>query len=237
MIQLLAAFNKAGRDLLSPGMLWQALWPPLGSIVLWLMLGTLGWSYGIALLGRIVPVLPWSGWEWLSQWAAVFLLLAALTMLIYVTTVMLVALVVLPNIISRIAARDYAELMPHGENVFSGSLATTLGATALFITGALLTLPLLLIPGAIFFIPLAWTAWLNQRTFRFDALAEHATRSELQQLVRQHRTEFYGAGTGCALLAHVPLLNLLVPVFTALVFVHLGLMLLRQLRRQQGVQL
>lgn len=237
MIQLFAAFNKAGRDLLSPGMLWQALWPPLASGALWVLLGSFGWDHGIGLLGRIVPVLPWAGWEWLSQWATVFLLLAALSMMIYVTTVVLVAVVVLPNIINRIAGRDYAELMRLGENVFSGSLITTLGATAIFVVGVLLTLPLLLIPGALFFIPLAWTAWLNQRTFRFDALAEHATRRELQQLVRQHRREFYGAGTGCALLAHVPLLNLLVPVFTALVFVHLGLMLLRQLRRQQGVQL
>ena len=37
--------------------------------------------------------------------------------------------------------------------------------------------------------------------------------------------------------AHLPLVNLLVPAFTALVFVHLGLAGLRRLRLEQGIQL
>jgi uncharacterized protein involved in cysteine biosynthesis len=98
-------------------------------------------------------------------------------------------------------------------------------------------LPLLLIPGALLVLPLLWGAWLNQRTFRFDALAEHATRAELAGLARENRSRFLFAGLGTAAVAYVPLVNLLAPVFTALVFVHLGLATLRRARREAGIEL
>jgi hypothetical protein len=68
-------------------------------------------------------------------------------------------------------------------------------------------------------------------------MAEHATRAELKQLVARTKPAFYLAGGGGALLAHVPLAQLVAPVFTALVFVHLGLAALREQRRAQGIQL
>jgi CysZ protein len=195
------------------------------------------WSDGIAAMDRVLPSLPWSGWELIARWAAVFLLLAGFATLTYVTALMLVAVVALPLLITTIAARDYPDLVRRGENVFIGSLANTVGAGLVFIVGGLATLPLLLIPGVILVLPLAWAAWLNQRTFRFDALAEHATRAELKQLVSEQRGIFLGAGIGTAILAHVPLLNILAPTFTAVVFVHLCLGALRRLRSTQGVQL
>jgi uncharacterized protein involved in cysteine biosynthesis len=93
------------------------------------------------------------------------------------------------------------------------------------------------VPGVILVLPLLWTAWLNQRTFRVDALVEHATAAELRQLIAERKPAFYLAGVGGALLAHVPLLQLLAPTYTALVFVHLGLTALREQRRRQGVTL
>jgi uncharacterized protein involved in cysteine biosynthesis len=98
-------------------------------------------------------------------------------------------------------------------------------------------LPLLLIPGALLVLPLLWGTWLNQRTFRFDALAEHATRAEMQRLIAENRSRFYLAGLGTAAAAQLPLLNLLAPAFAALVFVHLGLAALRRQRQQGGVVL
>jgi hypothetical protein len=56
-------------------------------------------------------------------------------------------------------------------------------------------LPLLLIPGMpCWFCRCSGAAWLNQRAFRFDALAEHATRDEMQLLVREDGRSFYMAG-------------------------------------------
>lgn len=237
MKDLFAAFSRAARDLMRGEVLWHAIWPPLVAALLWTVVAVVIWTDGIAAMSRIIPELPWSGWEWISRWAAMFLLLAAFATLTYLTAVGLVAIVALPLLIKLISVRDYPDLVHRGENVFWGSLLNTLSAGAVFLVGGLLSLPLLLIPGVLLVLPLAWTAWLNQRTFRFDALAEHATRAELEQLVREQRNNFLGAGVGTAVLAHVPLLQLLAPTFTAVVFVHLGLSALRRLRSEQGVQL
>jgi CysZ protein len=237
MNAVINAFGRAARDLARGEVLWHAIWPPLVAALVWATVAVIVWADGIAAMSHIIPELPWSGWEWISRWAAMFLLLAAFATLTYVTALGLVAIVALPLLIKRIASRDYPDLVHRGENVFWGSLGNTLVAGAVFLVGGLLSLPLLLIPGVVLVLPLAWTAWLNQRTFRFDALAEHATRAELAQLVREQRGSFLGAGIGTAVAAHVPLLQILAPTYTAVVFVHLGLGALRRLRSEQGVQL
>lgn len=237
MNEVVAAFTKSLRDLTRAEVLWQLLWPALAALVLWLVLGVALWADGVSLMARIVPELPWSGWEWVSRWAAVFLLLAAFAALVYLTAIFLVAMFALPRLINLVAARDYPDLGRHGENVFWGSLMNTLVVGAIFVVGSLGTLPLLLIPGVLLVLPLFWSSWLNQRTFRFDALAEHATRSEMRRLVAENRRRFYIAGLGTAALAYVPLANLLAPAFTALVFVHLGLAALRRQRQEGGMEL
>jgi uncharacterized protein involved in cysteine biosynthesis len=191
----------------------------------------------MASIVSMVPQLPWSGWEWVAHWAAVFLLLAAFASLVYLTAIFLVAVFALPRLINLVATRDYPELGRHGENVFWGSLGNTLVSGAIFMVGCMAMLPLLLIPGALLVLPLLWGSWFNQRTFRFDALAEHATPVELQVLIRENRSRFYFAGLGTAAAAHVPLVNLLVPAFTALVFVHVGLAALRRKRQEGGIEL
>jgi hypothetical protein len=237
MIEVFGDFTKSLRDLTRADILWQALWPPLLALALWVTVAVAIWAHGVALMARIVPELPWSGWEWVAHWAAIFLLLATFASLTYFTAIVLVAVFALPRLVSLVAARDYPDLGRHGENVFWGSLGNTLGAGAIFVLGCLAMLPLLLIPGALLVLPLLWGSWFNQRTFRFDALAEHATPAELQRLVRDNRSRFYFAGLGTAAAAHVPLANLLAPALAALVFVHLGLAALRRQRQEGGVVL
>ena len=237
MKEILSAFGRAARDFSQGGVLWHALWPPLVSALLWAAVALLIWTDGLAAMERLIPTLPWSGWEFIARWAAVFLLLAGFATLTYVTALLLVAVVALPLLINRIAARDYPDLVRRGENVFFGSLANTLVAGLIFVVGGLASLPLLLIPGVILVLPLTWAAWLNQRTFRFDALAEHATRAELKQLTESNSSGFLALGVGTAALAHVPILQVLAPTYAAVAFVHYGLGALRRLRAEQGVQL
>lgn len=232
-----SAFGRAGRDLLRGEVIWHLLWPPLAAALLWGIVGIVFWSQGLAMMTELLPQLPWGGWEWVAHWAAVFLLLAAFATLVYLTALLLVALIALPYLLAAVAARDYPDLARHGENAFSRSLFNTLAAGAIFLIGGLVSLPLLLVPGVILVLPLLWTAWLNQRTFRVDALVEHATAAELQQLIDERKPAFYLTGIGGALLAHVPLLQLLAPTYTALVFIHLGLTALREQRRERGVLL
>jgi molybdopterin-biosynthesis enzyme MoeA-like protein len=137
MIEVFAAFTRSLRDLSRGAVLWHALWPPLLALALWATLGFVYWSDAQALLARLLPQLPWTGWDWLARWAGVFLLLAVLAALTYITATMLVAIFALPLLIRLVAQRDYPELGRHGENVFWASLGNTLAAGAIFLVGSL----------------------------------------------------------------------------------------------------
>ena len=65
----------------------------------------------------------------------------------------------------------------------------------------------------------------------------NARVAELREAIGGHDVVINTAGLVTAAAAHLPLVNLLVPAFTALVFVHLGLAGLRRLRLEQGIQL
>lgn len=236
MREVVKAFGKAGSDLLRAEIIWQAVWPPLVALALWTVIAFAVWTHALALVTGLVPEVAWSGWATVTQWAAVFLLLAAFAALVYFTAMLLVAVFALPRMLSLVAAREFPDLVRRGENPFWGSLGNTLAAGAVFIAGWLLTLPLLLVPGVVLILPLFWAAWLNQRVFRFDSLVEHASRSELAAVVAAERSRLYLAGAGSALTAHVPLVNLLAPAFTALVYVHLCLGALRRHRLERGIE-
>ena len=93
------------------------------------------------------------------------------------------------------------------------------------------TLPLWLIPGMGLVLPIYWLAWLNRRTFAYDALAAHATKEEWKALFEKHRGKLLLLGVLLGLVAHVPLVGLLAPAFGALAYVHYGLEALRRERR------
>lgn len=228
---------RAARDLLRPVLLFQVLWPPLAAFALWSVVAFFAW---LPAADWIVTQLPdWSWLTWFGPWlahVAVFLIFAPL---IYVTALLLMAVLALPRMMTIVAARDYPDVSRQGsaQAAFLGSLLNTLAAGAIFIVGWLLTLPLLLIPGALFVLPLLWSAWLNQRAFRFDALAEHALPEEREALFRRERGNLIGAGLASALVGYVPVVHLMAPGFAALLFVHLCLAALRELRKQEGIVL
>ena len=92
----------------------------------------------------------------------------------------------------------------------------------LFIALWVVTLPLWLV-GVGMIVPFAAAAYLNQRLFRYDAIAEHASTDEMAALFRQERGSWWGLGLLTGLVQFVPLLNLLGPVLAALAFIHYGL--------------
>lgn len=234
MPEVFRAAVLATRDLFRPGMLWHALWPPLLSAVLWSVVAHAVWAPARA---QVLAMFP--DWSWLSGafagWLASAILLMAFAPLAWFTALMLLAAFALPRMMHILAERDYADLQRRGgPGAFLGSIANTLYAGLVFVVGWLLTLPFLLIPGVLLVMPFFWLAWLNQRTFRFDALAEHATPPERAAIVREGRSVLYMAGGLSALVAHIPVVNLFAPAWTALMFVHLCLARLR-LQREEGV--
>lgn len=233
--EVIVAGARATRDLGRRDMLWHALWPPLLAFVAWVGVAWVVWAQ---MAGWLIGQLPdWSWLNWLGPYLVHVVLALAFAPLIYATALLLVAVVALPRMMAIVARRDYPDVTRYGSAAaaFWGSLSNTVAAGAIFVLGWLVTLPLLLVPGGLLVLPLLWSAWLNQRTFRYDVLAEHATAEERAKLIGQARGRFRVAGFASALAAHIPLVNLLAPAFGALLFTHLGLSALRQLRAKEGV--
>ena len=177
--------------------------------------------------------------SWIAAWGAFWLakLLAALGgwLLIlsasYLLAMLLTAIVVLPLLLNHLASVDYPDIARLGRDSVVASTWNSIWAALLFIFGWLVTLPLWLIPGLGLLLPLFWMAWLNRRTFAFDALAVHATPDEWRQLRRAQAMSLLVLGLAMALLAHVPFLGLLAPSLAALAYIHFGLEALRRLRQ------
>jgi CysZ protein len=84
----------------------------------------------------------------------------------------------------------------------------------------IVTLPLWLTGIGAVLAPVLNSAYLNQRMFRYDALAEHARREEFARIVRASRGDLFLLGILVSLLLYVPVVNLLVPVLSGLAFTH-----------------
>ncbi|MDR1888535.1 MAG: hypothetical protein LBQ81_04035, partial [Zoogloeaceae bacterium] len=73
-------------------------------------------------------------------------------------------------------------------------------------------------------------AWLNRKSFVFACLLAYATETEKREIHRRHAKPLFVLGLILALLAYLPILNLLTPGFAALAYIHYCLEALRQLR-------
>jgi len=215
------------------GRIWlYVLAPALFSLVLWVALAV--WGLGLLvewLLGN-PPMTLLIGWG--LAWLATVLAYTGAWMAIfagaYLTTSLLAAIVIMPLMLKQLAEADYRDVAPMGKDSFTAAAVNSIFASILFIVGWLLTLPLWIIPGLSLILPLLLMAWLNRRTFAYDALSMHATEVEWQSLRGQHKGSMFMLGLTMALLAHIPIIGLLVPALAALSFVHYGLETLRRSR-------
>ncbi|OYZ58595.1 MAG: hypothetical protein B7Y21_02375 [Hydrogenophilales bacterium 16-61-112] len=226
---------RALRDLFNLRVLWVVIWPMLVAAGLWLVLALTFWetfsnwiAQGLDSLG----VRTWlAGLEplWLANGIQVVLQLLLFVPLVYLTALIITALFAMPVLIRVVAERDYPELARASGGSLVGNLWNALVALLLFIALWGVTLPLWLM-GVGVLVPFIAAAYLNQRLFRYDALAEHASADEMAALFKSERGGWWGLGLLTGLLQFVPLLNLLGPVFAALAFIHYGLARLRQQR-------
>lgn len=237
MTMVFESLARALRDLFSLRVLWVVIWPILVATLLWVALGVAFWGtfsgwleYGLDRIGIQ---------DWLRELEPVWIVTAIqalLHLMLFVPAVMLTALVLtalfaMPTLIRVVAERSYPLLKRENGGSFIGSLWNAAIAIAVFVVLWLVTLPLWLI-GVGVLVPFAAAAYLNQRLFRYDAIAEHATAHEMASLFKTDRAGWWGLGLLTGLVQFVPLLNLLGPVFAALAFIHYGL---ARLNRQRSL--
>lgn len=229
-------FNALMRSLnnLQDRRIWLRLaGPALASLLVWLLLAFFALEWFVAQLLDFPPLTWIAGWGalwlakvlgWVGGWLAVFALA-------YMTAMLLAAIFIVPLLVNEIGASEYPDVARAGEDSLVAATANSLVAAAGFLIGWIGTLPLWLIPGMGLVLPIYWLAWLNRRTFAYDALAAHATKDEWKALFDKHRGKLLLLGVLLGLLAHVPIIGLLAPAFGALAYVHYGLEALRRERK------
>lgn len=241
MNAVLGALGAAFRDLREGRVLALALLPPLAAIAL---CGALAWAYADdwgRWVGDWIAGTSWLAWlrDWSLDsvliWGSGLVALAGLIPIMLITAVVVTGILVMPVIVPLVGARHYPRLERRKGGTFAASAWHALATTLVFAALWLLTLPLWLTGVGALVLPPLLSAYFNQRMFRYDALAEHASAAEYPAVVRGSRGRLFLLGLLLALLYYVPLLNLLVPVLSGLAFTHLCLSELARLRQTGAV--
>ena len=234
------ALAKATRDFLTARMLGLVLWPLLGSLLLWSFLGYFFWHdlvgglQHLASVPALRSVLGDSVLHWFSEFSVLIALLLIIPPLVQATALLITATVAMPVMTEFVAQRSYPQLARRKGGGVAGSIWNALFATVVYLLLWLLTLPLWFFALPALVLPIVLNGWLNDRVFRYDALAEHADRDEYAVLSRRLGGNFFLLGCCGALLQLVPLLNLAAPVFVGLSFLHYGCSELQKLRLVSG---
>ena len=230
------ALRRALDDFRSPRVLALALLPPVAAIVL---CAVLAWAYAddwARMISGWIEGTSWLAWvrEWSLDgaviWGSGILAVAALIPIVLITAVVVTEIFVMPVVVPLVGRRYYPQLEQQRGGTIAGSAWHALSTTVVFAILWLVTLPLWFTGVGALLLPPLLSAWFNQRMFRYDALAEHASAAEYEAVVRALRGRLFLLGLVLALFYAIPIFNLLVPVLSALAFTHLCLAELARLR-------
>ena len=237
MDRIVAALIRAFASLLHPRMLWLMVWPMIVALVIWLTLAVLYWSQALnwidvhlhqsALYEWTVSIWPF---RLIAAWIGWLLLLLAFVPLVLITAVLIIGVVAMPAMVNYVGEREYATLARRKGGTVGASLWNSLVALLILGLLCLVTLPLWLVPLFWPVLPVVLLGYFNQRIYRYDALAEYGTSAEMDALIRRYRGELFVLGAALALVGHIPVIGLFMPVYGGLVFIHYGLARLRELR-------
>jgi uncharacterized protein involved in cysteine biosynthesis len=150
----------------------------------------------------------------------------AVAVLLFGPATLVVAGMLLDDVAAAVEAKHYPGLPPARRSGLAEQALAGLGLGARVLGFTLLALPLaLLLPG------LGWAVWLAVAAYAYAR--EYAELAALRRMDlaaarawrRRHRLTLFVAGIPAALLALVPVANLLVPVLGAAAFTHLAVRL------------
>ena len=235
MTLMFDSLARALRDLFSLRVLWVVIWPMLAAIVLWVALAVTFWSTFTGWLALGLDAIGIQAWltglepVWIATAIHVLLHLLFFVPAVMLTALVLTALFGMPALIRVVAERRYPDLARANGGGLIGSLGNAVIAVVLYVGLWVATL-LLWWTGIGLVMPFVAAAYLNQRLFRYDAIAEHASAPEMATLFKSDRSGWWGLGLLTGLVQFVPVLNLLGPVYAALAFIHYGLARLERLR-------
>ncbi len=241
MSEILQACGRGLRDLLHPKMIWLVVWPMGVSLVLWIVLAIFFGDDAVAWLATSLG--DSTVGQWVGRWLPVrevagglgwVLLIVLLVPLVLATTSVIIGFASMPAMVEHVAGRSYPGLERRRGGTLAGGVWNAVLAVAVFLGVGLLSLPLWLVPPLWPVLAALLMGYLNQRMFRYDALAEHAAADEMRGLFARYRRELFGLGVLVSLLSYIPFAGLLVPVAAGLAFIHYCLTRLAESRAARG---
>ncbi len=264
---LLDSFWRAAAYCLHPKVIGLSLLPLLIGVALALGLGWFYWEAAVAGVRATLDnwLLVDSALKWVESTfdssfrtvLAPLIVVALAVPVIVVLSVLLVAWLMTPAIVSLVAARRFPALERKRGAGLLTSIGWSLVCTVVALVALVMSIPLWFIPPLVLVVPPLIWGWLNYRVLSFDVLAEHASTDERRQLMQQQRMPLLGIGVvsgflgaapsliwaaGALMLVFAPVLvivsiwlNTLVFGFSALWFTHFALAALAQLRGQADV--
>lgn len=236
MQEVLTALIKALKCLFHPRMMSLILWPMLLATLIWGGIAYYFWQDWVNSLTHLAGIadartyLQQHDLAWIAHYLIFALIILLLIPVTYITALVVTSIFAMPIMVNHVAKRDFPTLeMKHGGTV-AGSVRNGIVAIVAYAVLWLLTLPLWLFMPFALVVPIALTAYLNQRLFRYDALAEHASPEEFQLLLERSSGKFYLLGALLALIQLVPILHFFTPIYIGLAFIYLGLAELEKVR-------
>ena len=235
-MSLLEALSRALRDLPRPRILAVLFLPMLAAIVLWSTLLWVFWDPWRAWLRLLIDGTTVGAWlathaSWFLGGTTVLLVVGLVLPAMFITAVVLTELIAMPQVVA-VATQSHPRLDRRGQGSTIGSLSNAVAGVIVFVALWILTLPLWLTGVGAVLVPLLNSAYLAQRLFRYDALAEHATREEYRTIITRMRWRLFGLGVILATLYYIPFVNLVAPVLSGLAFTHFCLGALERIRRR-----
>ncbi len=239
MENLYKALANALTNLFHPKILGLTLLPVLLAIVFWVGLSWWYWQDWVVIVGNLLAHTPLDEYllrheiHWLAASVTTVLLILLLFPVILVTALLVTSVLAMPLMVKYVGESNYIRLEQKRGGTVLGSLWNASVATVIFILLWLVTLPLWLFGLPAVILPVLLSAYLSQRLFRYDALAEHASPEEFEQILERSSIQLYMLGAILSLTQFVPLLNLFSPVYIGLAYIHFCLGELQQLRSGQ----
>lgn len=238
---------RALADSFRPRMLMLTLISVAAAVVFWIVVL---WLAVDPLVNLSMWALSWLGFDMAAAAGSEFFLLGWLKALLVPLTVfgflwpivatsavLLAGLYVTPPVVKYLSQRDFPNVAKQGDSSSIKGIWVTVKATLVFLVAWVVTLPLWLIPGMAFILPIVLTAYLLLEVMRFDAMADHATSKEIKLMKRRDSSSAWMIGLVCAFLSLIPPILLIMPVMSALAFTRFYMQQLDELRQSKTIEM
>lgn len=226
---LLDSFWRAVAYCLHPRVIALSVLPLVVMVALSLGLGYFFWESALAavramldasaLIGTLLSWLEGFGVRQLNAWLAPLLLIFAVTPVLAIVSLLMVALLMTPALVALVAQRRFPMLERKKGGSLLVGLLWSLASTLLALIALVLSIPLWFVPPLVLILPPLIWGWLTYRVMAFDALAEHASKDERTELFRRHRGLLLVIGVLSGYLGAAPSLLWASGVFFAAAFV------------------